>query len=164
MYRALFQAAILSIFVILGAFPAYGADEIKQAPDFSLSSTGTERVSLSKHSGDLVLLDFWASWCSSCRKSFPWLNKIQEQYGAKGFKVIAINLDSNRKDADKMLEKLKVNFTVGFDPDGKVPDMYGVETMPTSFLIGRDGKVISIIEGFEEEAKADIQGLIEASL
>ena len=119
-----------------------------KAPDFELAGEGQGTVKLSNTSGSLVYVDFWASWCGPCKESFPWMNKIQEKYKAQGLKVIAVNLDAKTEDAKKFLEQHPARFTVAFDPKGVIPKVYGVKGMPTSFLIGRDGKIIVRHSGF----------------
>jgi len=96
----------------------------------------------------VVYLDFWASWCIPCRESFPWINKINSEYGEAGLKVIAINLDSNREDADIFLKQQHANFEIVFDPEGKFAQDFDIQGMPSSVLIGRNGKVYSQHIGF----------------
>jgi len=108
----------------------------------------TLEQALSDHQGEVVYLDFWASWCGPCRKSFPWMNKIQARYQQQGFSVISINLDANKMLAEKFLIETPANFTVIYDPKGKIAKHFKIQGMPSSMLIGRDGKIKSRHTGF----------------
>lgn len=89
--------------------------------------------------GRVVYLDFWASWCGPCRSSFPWMQTLKDNYGDKGLVVVAVNLDSKRKDADRFLDSFHPTFDVRFDPKGDLAEIYKVQGMPTSVLIDRHG-------------------------
>jgi thiol-disulfide isomerase/thioredoxin len=103
---------------------------------------------LNEYKGKVVYLDFWASWCGPCRKSFPWMNKIQEQYKQQGFSVISINLDANKSLAEKFLLETPATFPVIYDPKGKIAKHFKIQGMPSSMIIGRDGKIKSSHTGF----------------
>lgn len=112
---------------------------------------GGELLDLSKYKGkQAVYLDFWASWCVPCRESFPWLNKIHSQYGTKGLKVIAINLDAEISEAKKFLKDYPAGFDVVFDPKGEFATRFNLQGMPSAVLIGRDGEIFSEHVGFTE--------------
>jgi thiol-disulfide isomerase/thioredoxin len=127
------------------------------APPFSLPTLQHEQpTSLSQFAGKVVYLDFWASWCAPCRTSFPLLNQLHQKLKAQGFEVIAINLDEDKANADKFLHEFPVNFTVLRDTQGTWADQYVVESMPTSFIIDKQGIVQHIHHGFTHD---DIVGL-----
>lgn len=105
-------------------------------------------IKLSDFKGQVIYLDFWASWCIPCRKSFPWMNEIQKRYGNKGFKVIAVNLDQEADKAKAFLDKIPANFTVAYDPEGVSATAYKVKGMPSSYLIDRTGKITFSHIGF----------------
>lgn len=105
-------------------------------------------LNMSQYHGEVVLLDFWASWCGPCRRSFPWMNDMQTLYAERGLKVVAVNLDQDAGDAAKFLERYPANFTIWYDPKGALAKRYEVQAMPTSVLIDRQGKVISVHRGF----------------
>ena len=96
---------------------------------------------LTKHQGKVIYLDFWASWCVPCRKSFPWMKQIQTKYQGQDFTVISINVDAEPELADKFLKKNPINFPVVFDPTGEIAARYGLKGMPTSYLLDKDGAV-----------------------
>ena len=126
---------------------SYALETGSPAPDFQLPGTqGT--VMLSKVTGSVVYVDFWASWCGPCKQSIPWMNAMQDKYRSQGLQIIGVNVDGKSEDARKFLAQTPAHFTVAFDPKGVAPRQYGVKGMPTSFLIGRDGKIIFKHLGF----------------
>ncbi|HEX5056403.1 MAG TPA: TlpA disulfide reductase family protein [Gammaproteobacteria bacterium] len=131
----------------------------RQAPDFRLPGVKSE-VKLSAYRGKVVYIDFWASWCGPCRKSFPWMNELQEKYGSR-VKIIAINLDQERAEADKFLEQNSPKFTVVFDPAGKTAESYRVKAMPSSYLIDSNGRIVSSHAGFRSRDKEELEKMIE---
>jgi thiol-disulfide isomerase/thioredoxin len=100
--------------------------------------------------GKVVLLDFWASWCAPCRKSFPWMNAVQKKYAEQGLTVIAVNVDSEQQLAAEFLRATPAQFRVEYDPHGSLATQFNVAAMPTSFLLDRNGKVVSLHQGFRE--------------
>ena len=89
--------------------------------------------------GRVIYLDFWASWCGPCRQSFPWMEILKDTYGPQGLEVVAVNLDSDRADADKFLSQFHPTFELRFDPKGDLAELYKVQGMPSSMLIDRHG-------------------------
>ena len=154
-----FGALIFLLPVGLAAAVELGAP----APAFEL--TGLNGVlRLGNYQGKVVYLDFWASWCGPCRQSFPWMNMLQEKYADQGLQVISVNLDARRPDADRFLAAVPANFVIAFDPAGVTPRQYGVKGMPTSVLIGRDGKVIAQTVGFKPSESAGLEQKIRDTL
>lgn len=119
---------------------------------------------LNKHKGEVIYLDFWASWCGPCRKSFPWMNKIQNKYKQQGFSVISVNLDANKDLATKFLNEIPASFTVIYDPKGKIAKHFKIQGMPSSMLIGRDGKIKFRHSGFFTKKISQYQQEIEQLL
>jgi cytochrome c biogenesis protein CcmG/thiol:disulfide interchange protein DsbE len=105
-------------------------------------------LDLSAYRGKVVYLDFWASWCGPCKQSFPWMQTMKETYDRQGLTVIAVNLDMDRADADKFLERFRPTFEVRFDPKGKLAAFYNVQAMPSSVLIDRHGATRFTHEGY----------------
>lgn len=114
-------------------------------------TTDNGPIKLSDYKGQIVYLDFWASWCIPCRKSFPWMNSIQKKYADKGVKVIAVNLDQEHRKAKIFLEKIPANFTIVFDPEGISAKAFEVKGMPSTYLIDRDGNIFFSHVGFREK-------------
>ena len=98
--------------------------------------------------GKVVYVDFWASWCAPCRESFPWMNRMQSELGHDGLVIIAVNVDRERADAEQFLRSHAAQFRIVYDPQGRLPERFGVRGMPTSFLIDRNGRIQSRHEGF----------------
>jgi len=136
---------------------------VNQAPDISLPTSGG-RVQLEDLKGKVVYLDFWASWCEPCKKSFPWMHGIKQAYADQGFEVLAINLDKDRKLADEFLKVMQVNFIVAFDGEGVSASAYKLKGMPSSYLIGRDGQVYASHIGFRDKDKDDLEKAIQSLL
>lgn len=134
-----------------------------QAPDIDLPGINGS-VKLAELKGKVVYLDFWASWCEPCKKSFPWLHDIKQRYAEKGFEVVAVNLDKDRKLADEFLKVMDVNFLVAFDESGESASKYKLKGMPSSYLIGRDGKLYASHIGFIEKDKKKLEQAIKELL
>ena len=128
------------------------------------SSAYAEGLELAQYRGKIVYLDFWASWCEPCRKSFPFMKKLHEELGDEGLVVVAVNVDSERKAAAAFLRRFPVNFELVFDPQGKIAGAYDLAGMPASFLLDRDGKTIYSHLGFSGNAATEIRQQIEAAL
>ena len=110
--------------------------------------------------GKVVLLDFWASWCEPCRRSFPWMSKLQSQFGADGLVVVAINVDQERKLAAQFLATTPASFRIEYDPEGQLATRYSVAAMPTSFLIDRTGRIREQHHGFKEAQRGAREQII----
>jgi len=150
-------AAFLAIAPIAHAIEAGEA-----APAFSLPNAKGEAIGLDKLRGKVVYVDFWASWCGPCRRSFPWMNEMQQKYGPRGFVIVGINVDKKRTDADRFLGQNPANFTVVFDEAGTTPSAFGVKGMPSSYLIDGRGQVTFVERGFLDEHKAELEQRIAA--
>lgn len=148
----------------LFSLPACAAAEVgDRAPDIQLPGV-TNEVRLAALQGKVVYLDFWASWCGPCRKSFPWMNEMQVRYGGRGLQVVAVNLDVRRELADKFLTEVPASFTVAFDARGDSARRYAVKGMPSSVLIGPDGTIVMRHVGFRDDERKDIESAIVAAL
>lgn len=135
------------------------------SPDLNISfKTAKGEVKLSDFNGQVIYLDFWASWCIPCRKSFPWMNSLQNRYGNKGFKVIAVNLDQEAEEAKAFLDKIPANFIIAYDPEGISAKKLKVKGMPSSYLIDRAGKVVSSHIGFREKEIPEMEHKIKSLL
>jgi thiol-disulfide isomerase/thioredoxin len=145
------RLVVLSL-TILFSQAAFCASPGQMAPDFKLPGIKTGNLmSLKSHRGKVVYLDFWASWCGPCRQSLPLLNELRNEFKSKGFEVIAVNLDDDKANAKTFLKQFPVNYPVLLDPNGKVPQIYDVPGMPTSYLIDPKGKIIKVHVGFKKQ-------------
>lgn len=102
---------------------------------------GAATLDLAAQRGKVVYLDFWASWCGPCKQSFPWLMQLQSSYGPRDFVVIAVNVDHDRARAEAFLQRTGSDLQVVYDPKGELAAKYNIKGMPSSVLIGRDGRV-----------------------
>jgi len=146
------RTLILLSIIFFAIIPALA----EPAPSFTLPKS-EGKVSLDSLRGHVVYLDFWASWCDPCRKSFPWMNELQQKYADKGMVVVAVNLDSNPDKADKFLASHPAKFTVAFDPAATLPPLYHVKAMPSTFIIDKEGNIAASHIGFQEKDKATLE-------
>lgn len=150
-YIALFASTMLL------SFAASAVEIGAKAPDFSLASlknvAANGKVNLADYKGKVVYVDFWASWCGPCQRSFPSLDAIRNKYKDKGFEVIAINLDENVKDANDFLAKHSVSFPIAQDVKGKTADQFKLKGMPSAYIVDKQGVVKQIVVGFDEKKK-----------
>jgi len=144
LYRTHVTHALIAILLLAGLISSASAS---QAPDFTLQQPEYS-LNLQQYRGQVVYLDFWASWCSPCRKSFPWMNALHERYADDGLVVLAVNLDQDSDAARRFLQRYPAQFNVVFDPQGKVAERYQLKGMPSSYLIDRQGKLVMTHTGF----------------
>lgn len=137
-----------------------------KVPNFSLSSLNGEKVSFESLRGKVVYLDFWATWCGPCRKSLPWMDGIQKKYAGSGLVILAINEDTTSAAPQKVIDDLKPSFKALFDNKGEVAGVFSPPTMPSSFLIDREGVVRMVHAGFkeseEDQLEAEISKLVSS--
>jgi len=134
------------------------------APIFSLPGNNAD-VELAAYRGQVVYVDFWASWCAPCRESFPFMNELHDEYAEGGLKVIAINLDSNHELARQFIGDPNTfqgipRFDIAYDPEGNVAQAYEVKGMPSSYLIDRDGNIVYEHLGFRVKDQPKIEARI----
>ena len=128
------------------------------------SASASDESLISGREGKVVIVDFWASWCVPCRRSFPWMNEMLERYGDKGLVIIAVNLDKDRPAADAFLAETPANFEIEFDPKAAIAREYGVEAMPSSFVFGRDGELVARHLGFKVKKQDEYEAVLVNAL
>ena len=128
------------------------------------SASADDTLDLSEYRGKVVVVDFWASWCVPCRRSFPWLNRMQQKYGDDGLVIVGINVDQDQKDAQLFLEEYPASFRIFSDPSGALAREFDVIAMPSSYVIGRDGKVADTHLGFKVKKQDDYESVIIKTL
>lgn len=121
-------------------------------------------LELEQYEGKLVYLDFWASWCVPCRRSFPWMNEMRERYGDDGLVIIAVNLDAERELATRFLAETPAEFDIVYDPEGRLAADWQLVGMPNSFLISREGEVIARHVGFRSDSPGKLEAEIREQL
>jgi len=114
--------------------------------------------------GNVVLVDFWASWCAPCLHSFPWMNDLQQKHAGEGLVIVAVNVDQDRALADAFLKKVPAKFRIEYDPAGNLAKQFGVQAMPTSFLLDREGNIRIRHAGFREKQREEREHEIEELL
>ncbi len=174
--RSLFGAAIIAgIIVTACSYSGKEADALaavkpdkdrKTAPNFTLKDSNGTPVKLSDYRGKVVLLNFWATWCGPCKVEIPWFMEFENQFKDRGFAVLGVSMDEDGWDAVKpYIADKKVNYRVllGDDSTG---DLYGgIESLPTTFVIDRDGRVASTHIGLvsKKDYEAEINTLLNMS-
>ncbi len=132
------------------ALPALAADPTGgPAPQFTLAARSGANVSLGQYKGQVVMLNFWASWCGPCRQEMPLLESIYKQYHRMGFTLIGVNVEPDSNAANQWLKETPVSFPILYDKESKVSKMYDVEGMPSTVIIDRKGKVRLLHRGYK---------------
>ena len=149
--------AFLMVIPLLLSVPVLHAGA--PAPVLKANDLRGKAFALDSLKGKVVLLDFWASWCGPCRKSFPFIDSLQSRYGAMGFQAVGVSLDEDLSAVNAFLERTPVKFTVLSDTTGKSAETYGVVAMPTSFLIDQEGNIVARFEG-GEHLKAEEEAVV----
>ena len=158
MRNPLIRTAVAAIAAYSLLLPSFASAQ--KAPGFTLPGQN-KTIQLSKYKGKVVYLDFWASWCEPCKRSFPWMNELQTTYGDDGFKIIAVNLDTDRKDAEEFLKQMPAKFDVAFDRSGKTAEAYNLKAMPSSYLIDKNGRLVHKSLGYRVEEKKIVEKKIQ---
>lgn len=134
------------------------------APSFTLKSLKEKNLSLREYRGQVVMINFWATWCGPCRQEMPALNALYEKYRHAGFVLLGVNVDAEPANAAHMVNRLKVTYPILFDRDKQASVLYQVKAMPTTVLIDRDGKVRHVqkgyLTGYEEKYQEQVRGLL----
>jgi len=120
------------------------------APDFTLKSNQGKNLRLEDFRGEVVMLNFWASWCGPCRQEMPLMEELYKKYQKLGFTILAVNVDEDSSDADGFLSAVPVSFPVLYDNQSKVSEQYEVDAMPTTVMIDRDGNKRFLHRGYKE--------------
>lgn len=134
------------------------------APDFALQSRDGETVSLAGLRGQVVMINFWATWCGPCREEMPHLEALHQRYSALGFTLLGVNVEEDPENAEAWLEEMPVSFPILFDPENRVSVLYNVLAMPSTVLVDRQGNLRFLHHGYqpgyENEYQTQIRALI----
>ncbi|MDP4597240.1 MAG: TlpA family protein disulfide reductase [Pseudomonadales bacterium] len=136
--------AVLALPAMADAIPVFGA-----APDFTLPRAAGGNLRLAEQRGDVIMLNFWASWCGPCRQELPALAELHNRFGPAGFKVLGINVDAQPEKAQRILQELNLPFPILYDSAGAVSATYRVNAMPSTVIIDRDGQMRYLHEGYK---------------
>ncbi len=160
--KTILPGIILAIFAASSL--ASSTLEGQSAPDFVLKSSAGNNLRLSEYRGDVVMINFWATWCGPCRQEMPLLDDLYGRYQRVGFTLLGVNIDDDSRRAMKMIEELGVNFPVLFDESKDVSKLYAVEAMPVTVLVDREGTVRHVHHGYkpgyEEKYLTEIRSLL----
>jgi thiol-disulfide isomerase/thioredoxin len=157
--------ALLPLAILLTTSAGFALEEGDRAPDFQARSvTGDAEVVLHELHGKVVLVDFWASWCAPCNAAMPELEKLSKEFPADQFVVLGVNVDKKLEDARRALERRPVTYANASDPTGMLPKRFGLQTMPTSYLIDQNGVVRLVHRGFRNGDMDEIREQVEKLL
>ena len=139
----------------------------KKAPEFSLRTVEGKKVSLADYKGKAVLINFWATWCAPCKIEMPWLIALRNQYAPQGFEILGVNADDPGTPRTKLIkfgQDQHLNYPLLVGEDSMSHKYGGVEFLPTSFFVGRDGKVVAETAGLvsKDEVEASIKKALAA--
>jgi len=160
--RPILLGAFLGFFA-LGGLASSGLTG-QPAPDFALRSATGENLRLSEYRGEVVMINFWATWCGPCQQEMPLLEELHNRYQRVGFRLLGVNIDDDSDRAMDMVQNLGVTFPVLFDETKVVSKLYQVEAMPVTVLLDRAGTVRYVHHGYkpgyEEHYLTEIRSLL----
>ena len=161
--RYLFIAVFASF--VLTSITAVNAETLSgKAKNFTLKSRSGKNIKLSEFRGQVVLLNFWASWCGPCRQEMPLLEKIYKKYKPLGFTILGVNVEENSAAAKKLLRNVKVSFPVLFDTKNITSNLYKVSAMPTTVIIDRNGNKRFLHKGYKPGYENDYKKQVKQLL
>lgn len=133
---------------------------------FFVSTNLTAEISfdVQQYRGKVLLLDFWASWCVPSRRSFPWMNEMQEKYEGQGLVIVGVNVDAEPEEAQAFLDEFPVNFQTIEDGNGELAKEFDVIAMPSSYVIDRNGEIVTRHVGFKVKRQEDYESVIQTAL
>ena len=156
--------AIITIVALISSGIAAASIVEGKAPDFTLKSAKGNNMKLSEYRGEVVMINFWASWCAPCREEMPILNDMYLKYRDMGFTLLGVNVEEDPAGAKKMMQDLKVAFPVLYDTTNEVTKLYDVEAMPSTILVDRDGNMRYLhrgyLPGYEEDYERQVRELM----
>jgi thiol-disulfide isomerase/thioredoxin len=157
-------SAMVSFAVLFTSIHTIAADTKGPAPDFTLASKAGGNVRLQEQLGNVVLINFWASWCGPCREELPYLEELQQEYADLGFTILAVNVDEDPSKADILLNDIAVSFPVLFDVNDDVSKLYDVQAMPTTVIVDRDGNQRLVHYGYKSGDEVKYKQAVRALL
>jgi peroxiredoxin len=149
---------------VVFSFPVIAGEIAGEAPDFTLQSREGGQVSLSELRGDVVMINFWATWCGPCRAEMPHLEALHQRYSDLGFTLLGVNVEEDSRLSDQFLAETPVSFDILFDPHNGVSELYDVVAMPSTVLVDREGNMRFIHHGYKEGYENEYQTQVRALL
>lgn len=156
--RSFLALALTCAALVAQAEPGVGAP----APDFTLPSRDGDSVRLADLRGDVVLVNFWATWCPPCRQEMPLLDQLHARYAPLGFSLLGVNVEQDSALAEQFLAEVPVGFPILLDPEERVSELYGVPAMPTTVLIDRSGTVRFVHYGYRPGDEEAVQNAVRS--
>jgi len=141
---------LIALGAILLSMQAQALTPGQAAPDFTLKNQQGTNLNLAEQRGEIILINFWASWCGPCRKEMPVLQKLQDKYQDLGVQVWGINVEQENQAGKDFLADLDLRFPIFFDQTNSLSKTYQVEAMPTTVIIDRDGNVRFVFQGYKD--------------
>ena len=167
MQRLLLVFVMLGLWLPLSAAPLPAADTAPMAPDFTLDQRGGGQIRLSDLRGQVVMVNFWASWCGPCRQEMPHLEVMYQDFSDQGFQLLGVNTDQKPELAERLLNLIPVSFPILFDSASEVSRAYAVDAMPTTLLIDRQGRLRhthrAYRPGYEDMYRQQLEALLDES-
>ena len=161
-FSRLLSNLLLASFVALVVPNLVIASEVgKSAPDFTLKSLDGKNLKLSEMAGNVILINFWASWCGPCREEMPLLNALHNKYEPLGFTVLGVNVEEDVKGAKSFLKNFPVDFPVLLDNTNKVSKQFKVVAMPTTVVVDRDGNMRYLHQGYKSGDEAKYRQMVK---
>jgi len=158
-FPLLLLASLLAATAAQAASPA-----VSPAPDFTLRRADGANLRLGEQRGQVVMLNFWASWCGPCKQEMPHLNRLYDKYRDAGFVLLGVNVDDDPRKAQAAAQQFGVRFPVLLDNAKTVSRLYDLSAMPTTVVIDRDGRVRQVFQGYrngvETQYDAEIRSLV----
>ncbi len=133
-------------------------------PQFRSQTLDADQLTLARLRGKVVIVNFWASWCPECRPEMPVLERLHREFASRGLAIIGINARESREVVSRYAKDLDLTFPLVLDPDGKINALYGVIGLPTTFVVGRDGRAVAFAIGPREWGSAPARALLQALL
>ena len=159
--RRSMKLGLLVLSGLLVSLPAWSASISGPAPNFTLKSLGGKNLKLSEMTGNVVLINFWASWCGPCLQEMPLLNDIHKKYEPLGFTVLGVNVEENSSNARAFLADRGVDFPILLDTKNIVSQLYDVVAMPTTVIVDRDGNMRFIHRGYQSGDEAQYRKMVK---
>ena len=148
--RRILVIVLGGLLVASGMAGASSTETSGPAPDFTLVDRSGQSVSLSDLKGQVVLINFWATWCGPCRKEMPLLEQLYSRYEPLGFTLLGVNVEEGDVNAEAFLAETPVSFPILFDPENQVSKLYDVSAMPSTVLVDRQGNMRFLHHGYQD--------------
>jgi len=139
---------LLLISAMLASTAVQAKEMSEKAQDFTLESRSGKNVRLNELAGQVVLVNFWASWCGPCRKELPKLEEIHQKYSDLGVTILGINIDENKELSQRLLKDVDVTFPILYDHENTVSEPYNVSAMPYTYVIDKAGNFRFVHKGY----------------